>query len=104
MLKTMASGSDSDDYSSIMAEFGALSKEIQAVNECSQMDVGLKTYESEEKDTCLKVNGVYYTDDLNKLLKKLEENPCMVIACSTDGVKHFTWKVWTVKWIYFIMK
>lgn len=33
MLKAMASGSDSDDYRSIMAEFGALSQEIQAVNE-----------------------------------------------------------------------
>lgn len=33
MLKAMASGSDSDLYRSIMAEFGALSQEIQAVNE-----------------------------------------------------------------------
>ena len=33
MLKAMASGSDSDDYRSIMAEFATLSQEIQAVNE-----------------------------------------------------------------------
>lgn len=33
MLKAMASGSDSDLYRSIMAEFGTLSQEIQAVNE-----------------------------------------------------------------------
>ena len=33
MLKAMSSGSDSDLYRSIMAEFGTLSQAIQAVNE-----------------------------------------------------------------------
>ena len=33
LLKAMSSGSDSDNYRSIMAEFDALSKEIQAINE-----------------------------------------------------------------------
>ena len=33
MLKAMASGSDSDDYRSIMTAFGSLSQEIQTVNE-----------------------------------------------------------------------
>ena len=50
------------------------------VYECSQIDVGLKTYKYEKKDICLKVDGVDYTEDLKKLLKKLEKNPRMVIS------------------------
>ena len=53
---------------------------VITVNECVQTEVGLKTYEYEKNDTYLKIDGVDYTADLKKLLKKLAENPSTVIA------------------------
>lgn len=53
---------------------------VVTVHECSKMEVGLETYEDEKNDTYLKIDGVDYTADLKKLLKKLEENPSTVIA------------------------
>lgn len=53
---------------------------VITVHECSNIEVRLKTDEHKKDDTYLKVDGVDYTDDLKKLLKKLEEKPSIVIA------------------------